>query len=179
MDRLSQSNSAEQTTTVSSRETPNPYRSPYSEEPESSRFPTVAPLNTKGYSSDTVTGATWAAHQQPPIPQHADMESDNETVLPCRNRRAEYSQTSDVTDHYEKIIDAITTLPNRLRATNTNQKLLHTQVPTFRRKKDRLNKFEHLLRNHLRQISNRFKEEVKLQFFQSLLREETIEFSSH
>ena len=53
MDRLIQKNSAKETTTASSRETLHQYESPYSEVPGSSRFPTVAPLTTAGYSPDT------------------------------------------------------------------------------------------------------------------------------
>ena len=52
MDRLIQSNSAKETTAASSRETRHQYESPYSGVPESSSFPTVAPLNTSGYSPD-------------------------------------------------------------------------------------------------------------------------------
>ena len=52
MDRLIQSNSAKETTTGSSRGISHQYDSPYSEVPESSRFPTVAPLTTAGFSPD-------------------------------------------------------------------------------------------------------------------------------
>ena len=52
MDRLIQSNSARETTTVSICETRYQYESPYSRVPGSSRFPTVAPLTTAGYSPD-------------------------------------------------------------------------------------------------------------------------------
>ena len=122
MDRLIQSNSAKETTTASSRETRHQYESPFSVITGSSRFPTVAPLTTAGYSLDMVTGASRTSHQQrPPKPQHADMDTDYETVFPNRNRKGEYSETSDVTEQYENIIDGITTLPNILQNTNTNQ----------------------------------------------------------
>ena len=52
MDRLIQSNSAKETTTASSRGFGHQYELPYSEGPGSSRFPTVAPLTTAGYSPD-------------------------------------------------------------------------------------------------------------------------------
>ena len=52
MDRLIQGNSAKEATTVSSRGTQHQYESPYSEVPGSSRFPTVAPVTTAGYSLD-------------------------------------------------------------------------------------------------------------------------------
>ena len=54
MDRLIQSNSAKETTTVSFRGIRHQYESPYSEVPGSFRFPTVAPLTTAGYSPDSV-----------------------------------------------------------------------------------------------------------------------------
>ena len=52
MDHLIQSNSAKKTTTASFRGIPHRYESPYSEVPESSSFPMVAPLTTAGYSPD-------------------------------------------------------------------------------------------------------------------------------
>ena len=52
MDRLIQSNLAKESTTVSSRGFGHQYESPYSEGPGSSKFPTVAPLTTAGYSPD-------------------------------------------------------------------------------------------------------------------------------
>ena len=48
MNPLNQSKSAKETTTASSRWIPHRYGSPYSKLPESSRFPTVAPLTTAG-----------------------------------------------------------------------------------------------------------------------------------
>ena len=51
MDRLIQNNSAKETTTASSRDKTSV--KPYNEVPGSSRFPTVAPLTTAGYSPDT------------------------------------------------------------------------------------------------------------------------------
>ena len=53
MDRLIQSNSAEESTMASSRGFGHQYESPYSEGPGSSKFPTVAPMATAGYSLDT------------------------------------------------------------------------------------------------------------------------------
>ena len=50
IDRLIQSNLARETDTASSLETRYQYESPYSGAPGSSRFPTMAPLTTSGYS---------------------------------------------------------------------------------------------------------------------------------
>ena len=52
MDRLIQSNSTKESTTASSRGFVHQYESPYSEGPGSSKFSTVAPLTTAGYSPD-------------------------------------------------------------------------------------------------------------------------------
>ena len=119
-----------------------------------------------------ITGAIRTSHRRPPTPQHADMDTDDETVLPKRNRMAAHSQTSDVAEQYENILDAITTLPTRIQVTNTNHIFLHTQLPTFIGNKDRFVEFEHLLRNHFQPFSNRLTEEVKLQYFWSLPHEE-------
>ena len=54
MDRLIQNNSAEESTTASCREFGHQYESPYSEGPGSSKFPSVAPLTTAGYSPDNI-----------------------------------------------------------------------------------------------------------------------------
>ena len=55
-------------------------------------------------------------------------------------------------------------------------KILHTQVPLFRGNREKYNEFEHLLLNHLRQHQHKLSEEQKLTYFQSLLRDDAIEF---
>ena len=52
-DRLIQSNSARETTTLSTREPRYQHESPFGGASGASRFPTVAPLTTAGYSPDT------------------------------------------------------------------------------------------------------------------------------
>ena len=52
MERLIQSNLSTEPMTASTRGLRHQHESPYSEEPGSSRFPTVAPLTTAVYSSD-------------------------------------------------------------------------------------------------------------------------------
>ena len=47
IDRLIQSNATKESTTASSRRFGHQYESPYSERPESSKFPTVAPRDTR------------------------------------------------------------------------------------------------------------------------------------
>ena len=58
----------------------------------------------------------------------------------------------------------------------TNTKLLQTHVPNFRGTKDKYNEFEHLLLNHFRPFANKITEEDIIHFFQSLLRDEAIDF---
>ena len=55
-------------------------------------------------------------------------------------------------------------------------KILQTQVPLFKGNREKYNEFEHLLLNPLRPHMNRLTEEQKLNYFQSLLRDEAIEF---
>ena len=104
------------------------------------------------------------------------MDTDVESVFPNKNGRAEYSQTSEVTEQYENIINAIATLPNRLQNTNTNHKGLHAKFPTFRGNKYWFIEFEHLRRNHLIPFSSQLTEEAKSKYFQSFLREAAIDF---
>ena len=54
--------------------------------------------------------------------------------------------------------------------------ILQTQVPLFRRNRDKHNEFEHLLKNHLRPHMKKLTEEQKLIYFQSLLRDDAIEY---
>ena len=72
------------------------------------------------------------------------------------------------------LLNAIQDRPRKLQKTNT--KLLQTHVPNFRGSKDKYNEFEHLLLNHFRPIANKITEEDKIHFFQSLLRDEAIDF---
>ena len=57
-----------------------------------------------------------------------------------------------------------------------NPRLQQTQVPTLKGTKDKFNEFAYLLENHLRPMNYRLPEKVKLHYFQSLLREEAVEF---
>ena len=60
--------------------------------------------------------------------------------------------------------------------TLTQPKILQTQVPLFKGNRDKYNEFEHLLLNHLRPHAHKLTEEQKLNYFQSLLRDDAIEF---
>ena len=78
--------------------------------------------------------------------------------------------------HEERLLNTIETIPQRIKSTTTNTKLLQTHVPNFRGQKDKFAEFEHLLLNHLSPLANKITEENKLHFFQSLLRDEAIEY---
>ena len=55
-------------------------------------------------------------------------------------------------------------------------KILQTQVPHFRGNREKYNEFEHLLKNHLRPHMHKQTEEQKINYFQSLLRDDAIDF---
>ena len=55
-------------------------------------------------------------------------------------------------------------------------KTLQTQGPFFRGEREKYNDFRHLLLNHLKPHRHKLSEEQKLTYFQSLLRDDTIEF---
>ena len=76
----------------------------------------------------------------------------------------------------ERLLNAIETIPQRIKSTTTNTELLQTHVPNFRGQKDKFVEFEHLLLNHLSPLANKITEENKLHFFQSLLRDDAIEY---
>ena len=76
----------------------------------------------------------------------------------------------------ERLLNAIETIPQPIKSTTTNTKLLQTHVRNFRGQKDNFVEFEHLHLNHLSPLANKTTEENKLHFFQSLLRDEAIEY---
>ena len=99
-----------------------------------------------------------------------------------RNQRNYFHDEEDEEDYEDTpsnstetaLLNAIQDLPKKLQKTNT--KLLQTHVPNFRGSKDKYNEFKHLLLNHFRPIANKITEEDKIPFFQSLLRDEAIDF---
>ena len=76
----------------------------------------------------------------------------------------------------ERLLNAIETIPQRIKNTTANTKLLQKHFPNFRGQKGKFVEFEHLLLNHLSPLANKITEENKLHFFQSLLRDEAIEY---
>ena len=55
-------------------------------------------------------------------------------------------------------------------------KILQTQVSLFCGNREKYNEFEHLVKNHIRPHMHKLKEEQKFNYFQSLLRDDAIEF---
>ena len=100
--------------------------------------------------------------------------TDDEKTYPDYFRRSQPPTPPEMTDPCEHLLDFITNSPSRIDANNPG--LLQTQVPTFRGRMDNSNEFEHLLHNHLRLMSHKLPEEAKVQYLQSLLREEAFEF---
>ena len=80
----------------------------------------------------------------------------------------------------EPQVDDVLTEIHNLRTTITDgviqPKILQTQVPLSRGNREKYNEFVHLLKNHLRPHMNKLTEEQKLKYFQSLLRDEAVEF---
>ena len=123
------------------------------------------PTHTVGL--DMVTGATETRSNRPTTSftnfrSYQEDDSDEGESTPRSNE--------------ERLLNAIETIPQRIKNTTTNTKLLQTHVPNFRGQKDKFVEFEHLLLNHLSPLANKITEENKLHFFQSLLRDDAIEY---
>ena len=73
-------------------------------------------------------------------------------------------------------MNAIETIPQRIKSATNRTKLLQTHVPNFRGQKEKFEELENFLLNHLSPLANKIIEENKLHFFQSLLRDEAIEY---
>ena len=127
----------------------------------------------------------------PSKPAHSGLDmvtraTETRSTRPTSNNFTTYRQFhDDDTDeegestprsNEERLLNAIETIPQRIKNTTTNTKLLQTHVPNFRGQKDKFVEFEHLLLNHLSPLANKITEENKLHFFQSLLRDDAIEY---
>ena len=133
--------------------------------PSTSKGPSK-PAHTVGL--DMVTGVTETRSTRPTssftnFMRYQEDDSDEEGESTPRSNE-------------ERLLNAIETIPQRIKSTTTNTKLLQTHVPNFRGQKDKFVEFEHLLLNHLSPLANKITEEGKLHFFQSLLRDDAIEY---
>ena len=134
-------------------------------QPSSSKGPSK-PTQQQGF--DMVTGVTETRSTRPTssftnFRRYQEYDSDEEGDSTPRSNE-------------ERLLNAIETIPQRIKSTTTNTKLLQSHVPNFRGQKDKFVEFEHLLLNHLSPLANKITEENKLHFFQSLLRDEAIEY---
>ena len=103
----------------------------------------------------------------PELSQHQKVFSlDDEQEEPAVNTSSQMNQE----------VSAINNLSAILQREVTQTRVLHTQVPNFRGSEDKFNKLKHLLFNHLRPHFYRIREENKLQYFQSLLRDQSVDF---
>ena len=135
-------------------------------QPSSSQGPSKRPQQQLGF--DMVTGVTETRSTRPTsrftnFRRYQEHDTDEEGESTHRGNE-------------ERLLNAIETIPQRIKSTTTNTKLLQTHVPNFRGQKDKFVEFEHLLPNHLSPLANEITEENKLHFFQSLLRDEAIEY---
>ena len=110
--------------------------------------------------------------------------SDMVTGVPQTNLLANPNPTQQSTSRYpqppasqfDDIVSEIHHLRDTMTHTVQHPKILHTQVPLFRGNREKYNEFEHLLLNHLRPHQHKLSEDQKLTYFQSLLRDDAIEF---
>ena len=134
-------------------------------QPSSPKGPSK-PAQQQGF--DMVTGVTETRSTRPTsnftfFRQYQEYDSDEEGESTPRSNE-------------EQLLNAIETIPQRIKSTTTSTKLLQTHVPNFRGQKNKFVEFEHLFLNHLSPLANKITEENKLHFFQSLLRDEAIEY---
>ena len=108
--------------------------------------------------SDMVTGVPTTSHQPNPL----------------RPSKQQYPQSSAY--HIDDIVSDIHHLRDTMTDTVQHPKILLTQVPFFRGDRKKHKECEHLLLNHLRPHQRKLSEEQKLTYFQSLLRDDAIEF---
>ena len=134
-------------------------------QPSSSKGPSKPPQQ-QGF--DMVTGVTETRSTRP--------SSSFTNFRPYQDNDTDEEGDSTPRSNEERLSHAIETIPQRIKNTTTNTKVLQTHVPNFRGQKDKFVEFERLLLNHLSPLANRIPEENKLHFFQSLLRDEAIEY---
>ena len=109
----------------------------------------------------------------------SDMVTGVSNPRPSGSRTTPPNGTPRSDESIPQIADVMTEI-HHLRSTMgetlTHPKILQTQVPLFKGNRDKYNEFEHLLLNHLRPHAHKLTEEQKLNYFQSLLRDDAIEF---
>ena len=106
---------------------------------------------------------TSTAHQSNRQRQHLILE-DSEDELD--------QITSSLIDH---VVTAVNNLPQFLQRCATQNRLLNTWVPNFSGSKDNFHKIERLQFNHLWLHEHCITKEHRLHYFQSLLRDKTVD----
>ena len=102
------------------------------------------------------------------------VQTNNIQTNPMRPPTSHYTKSS--AHRIDDIVAEIHHLRDTMTDTVQHPKILHTQVPLFRGNREKYNDFEHLLPDHLRLHQHKLSEEQKLTYFQSLLRDDAIEF---
>ena len=120
----------------------------------------ISVSDKNGTRSDMVTGAPTATYLTNP---NSTQQTTSRYPQPPANQ-------------FDDIVNEIHHLRDTMTDTVQHPKILHTQVPLFRGNREKYNEFEHLLLNHLRPHQHKLSEEQKLTYFQSLLRDDAIEF---
>ena len=109
----------------------------------------------------------------------SDMVTGVTNPRPSGSRTTQPNGTPQSNSSIPQIADVMTEI-HHLRSTMgetlTQPQILQTQVPLFKGNRDKYNEFEHLLLNHLRPHAHKLTEEQKLNYFQSLLRDDASSF---
>ena len=109
---------------------------------------------------------------------HSDMVTGVQNPQPSGLRTTPPNATPRSDVSAPQLTDVMTEI-HHLRNTmgdKITQPKIQTQVPLFKGNREKYNEFEHLLLNHLRPHAHKLTEEQKLNYFQSLLRDDAIEF---
>ena len=123
---------------------------------------------------DIVTGAPRTSS----VENNSNASEPRDTILE-EFINVQQNTTRRNNDQHDDLMAAIGELPRQVLASTTVNKKLQTQMPVFKGSHDKFKEFEHLIRNHLQPYQNRMSEQQKLQYFQSLLRDDAIEYCRH
>ena len=102
------------------------------------------------------------------------VQTHNPQTNPLSQSTSQYYQSS--THQIDDIVTEFHTLRDTMTDTVQHPKIIHTEGPRFRGNREKYNQIEHLLLNQLRPHQHKLSEEQKLSYFQSLLRDDAIEF---
>ena len=115
--------------------------------------------------SDLLHGSLNPMTRQPNRQKWPNLFEDEKDELAMSN--------NSPTDH---VVTALNKLPNILQHDKTHTRTLNTQVPNFRGSNYKFHELEHFPLKEFRAQQKRNKEKYKLHYFESLLRDEAIDF---